>query len=101
MLVESIIIQVKTRIRVKGEDTYTWATFVTECAHAVRARGMEQYIFGQRTHQDTKVFRIRFRSDLTREMRVLFESEYWEIVDLNELGRKDGLDIICERIEQT
>ena len=46
-------------------------------------------------------FRIRYRTDLTNEMRVVYDSNYYEIEDIVELGREDGLFLRCSRLWQT
>jgi SPP1 family predicted phage head-tail adaptor len=41
-------------------------------------------------------FRIRFRSDLTIENRVLYNDMYYDIQAILEMGRKKYLRLICE-----
>ena len=44
-------------------------------------------------------FHIRYRSDVTENWRVRYGVEEYRIIAINELGRLEGLELICEAIQ--
>ena len=97
-----IIIQVKTEVTASnGQRTLTWSTFKETWANPVEKDGVEKTANNNRSTVRVVNFRIRYRSDITNEMRVVWEGSYYKIEDTKELGRKDGLMINTVLLTQT
>lgn len=78
-----------------GEEQITWATFATVWANVQGLRGKE--FFAAAEMQDSIDFRIRtrYRDDVTRDQRILFEGQLLDIVSIVETGHREGLEIMC------
>jgi|TARA_B110000093_G_C12661197_1_gene282329 SPP1 family predicted phage head-tail adaptor len=50
----------------------------------------------QLTNVTSTVWRIRYVTDVTTEMRILYNSKYYYITGITEIGRREGLDLITE-----
>lgn len=86
-----IDIQVATETRdAAGQPVETWADFVAKVpAQYMPVSGREQFEAQQVLATAVAKFRIRYRSDITRKMRLVFEVENWEIRHLEEDLRFD------------
>ena len=63
-----------------GEEVFTWADFVTVWAEAIPIRGRE-FFSAQQNQQTVDVrFRIRSRSDLVGEMRLVWNTQPYDII---------------------
>lgn len=75
-----------------GEEVVTWNDLVTTTAdHAIWAevwplKGREFFAAQQTQYAADVRFRIRYRSDITREHRVLWNSEPYDIVQIIDVG---------------
>lgn len=73
-----------------GQPIKTWADLAADVpAEYLPLSGREQLEAGQHLATAVARFRIRFRSDLARAMRVVFESQYWNIRHFEEDRRFD------------
>jgi len=97
-----ITIQEKTEVVASnGQRTLTWSTLLSTWANPVEKDGQEKTDNNNRSTKRMVNFRIRYRSTITNEMRVLWEGKYYKIEDTKELGRQDGLMIITSLLTQT
>ena len=71
----------------------SWGTLDTVWAKVIQKSGRELLVSDQVNAQADVVFRIRYRSDVTEKMRILYNSEYYDITYIKELGRQDALEI--------
>lgn len=82
-----------------GERADSWATFATVWAAIVYKGGSEK-VSGDQVSATNKVeFRIRYSSTTNRVLasdRVLYNSQYYQILAVEEIGRREGLTLICE-----
>jgi len=102
MLDRRITIQGKTEVvSSNGQRTLTWSTFISTWSNPVEKDGYEKTDNSNRSTERKVHFRIRYRSDVTNEMRVIWEGKYYKIEDTKELGRQDGLMIISSLLTQT
>jgi len=75
-----------------GEEVVTWNDLVTTTTdHAIWAevwplKGREFFAAQQTQYAADVRFRIRYRSDLTREHRILWNSEPYDIVQIIDVG---------------
>lgn len=71
-------------------------TFLDEVwAQVIFNRGAERFRDGQvqRQAQVEVTFRIRWREDLTREMRVEWDGTAYDVTNVMEIGRRVGADL--------
>lgn len=95
-----ITIESRTESRsATGAATYTWSPLATVWAKVKPVRGQEYFAASQVNAQIDAVFIIRHRSDITRTMRVDYAGEYYDIQDIAELGRGEGLELYA-RVQQ-
>ena len=84
-----------------GERVQTWSTLLTVWAELMKAgEGMTERIT---TNQDMPVQRVRFKirssSDsrgIKADDRVLYNSKYYNIQGIEEIGRNDQLVLLCQ-----
>lgn len=73
-----------------GEEIETWSTYRDGvAAEYLPVSGQEQFDAHQRLATAVARFRIRYRTDLTREMRIVYDGELWDITHLEEDRRYD------------
>lgn len=95
-----ITIESRTESRsTTGAATYTWATLATVWAKVKPVRGQEYFAASQVNAQVDAIFTIRYRADITRTMRISYGGEYYDIQDIAELGRGEGLELYA-RVQQ-
>lgn len=89
-----------------GEPVKTWANLgsnptvwaeVTPLALTNLGRGQEIFDADQILGQADARFRIRYRSDITVEMRVVYASENYDIESVSEIGRREGVSILARK----
>ena len=97
-----IVIQENTEVKASnGQRTLTWSTFITTWSNPVEKDGAEKTDNNNRSTIRMVNFRIRFRDDITNDMRVIWENKYYKIEDTKELGRREGLIINAVLLTQT
>ena len=84
-----------------GQEVLTWSTFATVWAGVKLNIGKESFQTSERVKERVVDFKVRYRTNITANMRLLYDSNYYEIEDVVELGREDGLIIRGSRIWQT
>lgn len=76
-----------------GGAVYTWTDIATVRAEIVEAT-TEEFIRAYGSSDEAiRVFRIRFRSDVTTGNRVLFEGTVHDIKAVTEIQRRRGLEL--------
>lgn len=90
-----IVIQQRTDTRdAAGEPIPTWSVLDTVWAALEPLQGQE-LIEAQETNAKRKArFRIRYRTDVTEKMRVVWDGETWDINAISEIGRRVGLELL-------
>lgn len=85
-----------------GEETETWATFATVWARKQPMTGREFYSAGgaQNVPAETARFTVRWLTGITAQHRVVEGGKTWNIRNVAELGRKEGLELTAEAIAQ-
>lgn len=76
-----------------NEPIKGWSEIATVWAQQRPNRGDERFSSGQLSGQIVMTFHIRWRSDLTRQDRLIYEGRAYNIKDLRELGRRVVLEI--------
>ena len=97
-----IVIQSKSVARNAYNETInTWSTFLTVWSNPVQMDGKEQTTEDNRTTDRMVTFRVRYNGTITSAMRIIWESNYYKIEDIKEVGRQDGLLIRTSMLSQT
>ncbi len=92
-----IVIQSLTQTRdAYGALSDTWATFATVWAKKRDVRGDEYFAAQQVNARVDSIFTIHYLSGVLETMRIACDGKYWDIRRLNELGRREGLEIYAE-----
>lgn len=77
-----------------GEETKTWSDFAEVYARKRDISSREFFEAGARQAEITTEFTIRYRSDVTTQMRIQLDGNTYQIVGPpQELGRREGLII--------
>lgn len=91
---EEIIIQSYTEIRsATGSTTYSWSTYATVWARAMEQTGREFFQSDQENPEARAVFRIHYRSDLDRKMRIVYRGDNWNIESIRELKHPNKMHL--------
>lgn len=78
-----------------GEEVVSWIPLDTVWAEVKQLRGREFFAAAQmQGAMDHQVF-IRYRTDITRDMRLMWGSQPLDIVGIAEIGNRDGLEIMA------
>lgn len=78
---------------VYGEARPVWSTFATVAASVRQVSGREFLAATEQAGERRAVFVIRWRGDVTTTDRVAYLGEPYDIDDVREIGRREGLEI--------
>lgn len=97
-----VTLQSKTESRdAVGGPVETWANVITVWASETDISGREQFMAGVEGYHQTRVVRIRYRTDINESWRViLHDGLIGRISVINRVGRKEALDILCEIVNK-
>jgi SPP1 family predicted phage head-tail adaptor len=76
----------------------TWTTYKTVWAEILWKPGREYFNAATEIATASAIFRIRYVTGVTRKMRVRYGGVNYDILSINEIGRKEGLEIIGEAV---
>lgn len=76
-----------------GQVTETWSDLCRVSAQVRFDRGAEGTEGSGEQARSTQLFRIRYRSDITNKHRLTYNDATYDILSVQELGRRDGLEI--------
>lgn len=76
-----------------GAPIASWATFATVWAQVRPQRGTEPFQGDQENPRRPTTFRLRYRGDLTEDMRIVYAGDTYDIESIAEIGRQEGLEI--------
>ena len=80
----------------QGEKVATYSVFHSAFAHVQKAGGNEREEGQKETATNKVKFKIRFFAGINETMRIVYNSIYYDILEIQELGR-EGLWITAER----
>jgi len=78
-----------------GTETEGWTPVATVRAQLMQASTEEFMRSAGSISETAVVFRIRFRDDLAPSDRVTHQGQAYDVKEINELGRREGLDLRC------
>ena len=97
-----IVIQTQSEsIGTDGFRSLTWSTHLSCWAMKVHETGAEETDNNNRSTNRMVKFRTRYHPTVTNKMRIKWNSEWYKIEDIKELGRKDGLLIFTSLLQQS
>lgn len=76
-----------------GQRVPTWSTWKTVWADLIPLKGNEQFEANRLTQKVDFRVKMRYIAGLTYEMRLSYGSSYYNIISINELGRKAGYEL--------
>lgn len=78
-----------------GTPSFTWSDLITVPAQMIQ-RSTTEFVRAQgAAEEEIIVFRRRYLAGLTNSDRLIFEGRPFDIQELSELGRKDGIELRC------
>lgn len=80
-----------------GEPSISWSTYHTCWAGLDYGSDGEGYDGDQLTASNTIMFKIRYKSGLNETMRISYNSAYWDITHIEEVGRQRFLILKAEK----
>ena len=80
-----------------GTPVQTWANVATVRAQLIQA-STQEYIRGGAVDETVAVFRTWWLNGITNADRVVYNGQNLNIKETKELGRRNGLEIRCERL---
>jgi len=80
-----------------GQSVETPAILATVWAKITPVGGGEDTEGDKVTASNRVMFTIRFRTDVTEAMQILFDTEYYDIVTIEKPDRKRRLEITAEK----
>jgi SPP1 family predicted phage head-tail adaptor len=81
-----------------GEEIVTWVDVATVWARKIENRGEERFASQQFIGHAVKTFQIRWSTlvaELTIEHRIVFDGRTFDITDIRELARREGIEFDC------
>jgi len=78
-----------------GAPSGSWATYAIRWAEKIDKSGRE-FFQGGTVGETLCIFKCRYVSGLTYKMRISYDSEYYDIVGIVELGREDTHEITAK-----
>lgn len=79
-----------------NQNSSVYETLATVWAHVADPGAREREEADQRVTVRSKVFTIRYRSDVNALTRITYDSDTYEITGLAEIGRREGLRITAD-----
>lgn len=98
-----IVIEARSVTRAEsGEEVESWAALATVWAQLLPMTGREFYSAGgaQNVPAETARFRVRWLSSVTPQHRIQADGKTWNIRNVAEIGRREGLELTAEAIAQ-
>jgi len=84
-----------------GGKVLSWSTTFTDWAQVIRLTGKEKYESAKLTEIADIKMRMRYRTNITVEMRFIVGGEFYNIYSVNEIPRQRGVEILGKLIDKT
>jgi SPP1 family predicted phage head-tail adaptor len=81
-----------------GEEQVTWSQLANVWAEKVESTGAERYAAQQLIGRAMSTFRFRWNqatSQVTAGHQILYNGRAYDILDVREIGRREGLEVDC------
>lgn len=80
-----------------GARVFVWSVFATVWAEVRDKPAREIDLSGRTEAQQETVFFIRYRADVTPRQRVFYGGQSYDIQNVREIGRREGLELLTLR----
>jgi len=84
-----------------GGQSLDWCDAATVWASLSFLRGNRLYAADKKSFESLVTYRIRHRGDVETGMRLIHGDDVFEIVAVEQLGRRHFLELTCRAIDQT
>jgi len=78
-----------------GEPIKTWIALDHVWADIQPLRNSEQFAAQQVNRLVSLRMTVHYRTDVTEQMRILYDGDYYDIQGIRELGYREGLELLC------
>lgn len=78
-----------------GQPIKTWAVLDHAWAEILFLKADERFQAMQVNRQVAVRMRIHYRADVTEQMRILYDGDYYDIQGIREVGYRAGLELLC------
>jgi SPP1 family predicted phage head-tail adaptor len=93
-----LIEQATTNVSDAGTPKKSWTTFATMRAQLLQFDTNDREASRGSATEQSVTFRMRWLDGVTLDHRVNYDGQAFTIKTIRELGRRAGLDLICERL---
>lgn len=76
-----------------GQEIETWSLLAVVWARIRPQKGGERFSAQQVVGKAVMTFRIRHRTDVTVQHRLVWDGKTWDIHDIREIGRRAALEL--------
>lgn len=83
-----------------GEEVISFTSLAFVWASKRDERGREFLASNAERAEAMTIWAIRWRSDVKAQDRLVYATVQYDIESISELGRRDGLELICKRVQQ-
>jgi len=100
LLDERVIFEQRTDSKnAYGEEVPVWSTFSTVWADVITTDGDERYTALRDTARVRYRVRIRYLTNLSTKMRMVYLGENYNIYSIKVLGRKEAMEVLISQQE--
>jgi len=93
---QRVTLQAKSASRAaNGEEVVTWTDVATVWASVQQLRGKEFFAGAQMQDEIDVRVRLRYRTGVTRDQRLMWNGAPLDIVSVIALGRNEALELMC------
>ena len=82
-----------------NEPVQGWTTSFTVWGSVMPLKQVEQFSAGGLRPERMSVFRVRYKSSIVETMRISFDSKYYRIVGIAEIGRREYMHVTAEAVD--
>lgn len=94
---QRILLQTKVETQSDtGFMTVSWAYYLSVWANVKPFRGREYHEADRVNAETTSWFLIRYRRGLSPTMRIVYEGRNYDILDIQEVGKREGTKILAK-----
>jgi len=81
-----------------GEPEKLYSDFGVVWAKVVEQSGREIILSGVEHAQKRIVACVRYMLGITTDMKIVYNGDEYDIEVINEIGRREGLELVCKRL---
>lgn len=85
-----------------GYAEKTWANLASNAtvwAQVIQQNGRELTEGDKVNAEIVTLFKVRYRTDITEKMRIVYGGRNFDILHIKELGRREGLELVAKAVD--